>query len=185
MTADDVMAEAVKAAAEADLAHAVQMLRGPVVECRCGWQGDTYDEHREHKAEAAVAAAAPLLLAPVQAEVERLRADRDSWAEAAGTYRASRDASDARADAERRAERERDEARAEVERLRADLRESARAIDHYVGALRTTPEIVAAERRRIAAAIRADAPDPRASDPFLMGRWAGSQRAARIAEGDA
>lgn len=80
MTADDVMADAVKAAAEAPCDHEPDDY-APADRCRCGatFEGprallDLIEHVSWHRAEATVAAAAPILLAPVQAEVERLRA---------------------------------------------------------------------------------------------------------------
>lgn len=125
-------------------------------------------------AQDAVAAAAPILLADAQLvfetltvtskmrdeQVERLIAEVARWKALVDAKQSWIDGAkvdlDGYADdqaeyevAVRSLTAERDEARAEVERLQADLRESVCAIDHYAGALRITPEIVAAERARI------------------------------------
>lgn len=144
--------DAVKAAAEAGQGVSHDFL------VECGLTDNEADAAINAVAEAAVDAAAPILLADAQAifetltvttkarqeQVERLIAEVARW-------KALVDAKQSWIDG---AKVDLAAAEAEIERLQADLDKSVRAIDHYAGALRTTKEIAAAERARIARLLR-------------------------------
>jgi hypothetical protein len=139
-------------------------------------------EHRRFVRDA-VAAAAPILLAALRARVAAaIRVE----AAAVGVYLET-EGDRVYATGLRKAARI---AEAEIGRLQSDLRESVRAIDHYAGALRTTKEIAAAERARIAANIRAAGHPDGYHRVDTTREWAGiycadcavTERSARIAE---
>ncbi|MGL4255764.1 MAG: hypothetical protein ACRCSL_05470 [Microbacterium sp.] len=175
------MSLAVKAAAEAILD-------------RYGWGDGNVTERMHLDAEAAVAAAAPILLGEAQAvfetltvtskarqeQVERLIAEVARWESLVNAKQSWIDGAKVDLAA----------AEAEIARLQGDLRESVRAINHYVGALRTTTEIRSAARARIAAAIRAAGHPDGYHRVDTTREWAGiycadcavTERSARIAE---
>lgn len=123
--------------------------------CLDGWDTCHVRDFHLDYAEAAVAAAAPILLADAklifetltvtskarEEQVERLIAEVARWKSLVEAKQSWIDGAKVDLAA----------AEAEIERLQADLDKSVRAIDHYAGALRTTKEIAAAERARIAA----------------------------------
>ncbi|MGE3449010.1 MAG: hypothetical protein AB7H92_15685 [Microbacteriaceae bacterium] len=150
-------------------------------------------EHRRFVRDA-VAAAAPILLADAQTvfetltvtskarqeQVERLIAEVARWESLVDAKQSWIDGAKVDLAA----------AEAEIKRLQADLSQSVRAIDHYAGALHTTKEIAAAERARIAAAIRAAGHPDGYHRVDTTREWAGiycadcavTERSARIAE---
>lgn len=181
--------DAVQAAAEAVHAR----------DCGCSdFAGKGSDEPDDvyyvRLAEAAVAAAAPILLADAkrvfetltvtskarEEQVERLIAEVARWKALVDAKQSWIDGAKVDLAAEE----------AEVERLQAELRQSVRAIDHYAGALRVATKIRSEERARLAAAIReaADLIDEHAggmsSDTAIRyrARAEAFRDAARIAE---